>query len=72
MFRLLRIFGQSWGEPWYGKNSGLVQGLTTGPHHIQLTGGYFLSVPGPIAAQIEYRTTLDLVDKPQGACRRHD
>jgi len=39
MFRLLMIFGQSWAEPWYGKNSGLVQGLTTGPHHIQLTGG---------------------------------
>ncbi len=46
------IFGQIRGEPWYGKNSGLVQGLTTGPHHIQLTGGDFLSVPGPIAAQM--------------------
>ena len=64
MFRLLRSVGQSWGERWYGKNSGLVQGLTTGPHHIQLTGGSFLSVPGPIAVQIERRATLDLVDKP--------
>jgi hypothetical protein len=41
MFRLLRIFGQSWGEPWYGKNAGRVQGLTTGPHHIQLLGATF-------------------------------
>ena len=72
MFRLLMIFGQIRGEPWYGKNSGLVQGLTTGPHHIQLTWGYFLSVPGPIVAQIERRAVLDLGDKPQGACRRHD
>ena len=72
MFRLLMIFGQSWGEPWYGKNSSLVQSLTTGPHHIQLTGGYFLSVPGPIATQIERRATLDLVKKPQGACRGHN
>ena len=72
MFRPLMIFGQSWGEPWYGNNAGLVQGLTTGPHHIQLTGGDFLSVPGPIAAQIERRATLDLVEKPQRACRRHD
>src|SRR4030095_4244049 len=60
------------GYPGYGKNAGLVQGLTTGPHHIQLTGSYFLSVPGPIAAQIERRATLDLVDKPQGAGRHHD
>jgi hypothetical protein len=66
------IFCQSWGKPGYGKNAGLVQGLTTGPHHIQLTGSYFLSVPGPIAAQIERRATLDLVDKPQGAGRHHD
>src|SRR5437870_5322483 len=72
MCRLLMIFGQSWGEPWYGKNAGLVQGLTAGPHHIQLTGGDFLSVPGPIAAKIERRVPLDLVDKPQGACGRHD
>ena len=72
MFRLLRIFSQSWGEPWYGKNAGLVQGLTTGRHHIQLTGGYFLSIPGPVVAQIACRATLDLVDKPQGACCRHD
>src|SRR5689334_9331949 len=72
MVRLLMICGQSWGEPWYGKNAGLVQGLTTGPHHIQLTRGSFLSVPGPIVAQVERRATLDLVDKPQGACRRQD
>ena len=72
MVGLLMIFGQIWGEPWYGKNSGLVQGLTTGPHHVELAGGNFLSVPGPIAAQIERRAALDLVEKPQSACRRHD
>lgn len=72
MCRLLMIFGQSGGEPWDGKNAGLVQGLTAGPHHIQLTGGSFLSVPGPIAAQIARRAPLDVVDTPQGACGRHD
>ena len=66
------MFGQRWGEPWDGNNAGLVQGLTTGPHHIQLTGGDFLSVPGPIAAQIACRATRDVGDKPQGTCRRHD
>ena len=60
------IFGQSEGEPWYGKNAGLVQGLPTGFRHVELTGGYFLSVPRPIVTQIARRTTLDLVDKPQG------
>ena len=72
MFRLLMIFGQSWGEPWYGKNASFMEGLPTGPHHIQVTRGDFLSVPGPIAAQIERHATLDLVDKPQRACCRHD
>src|SRR5688572_22244835 len=66
------IFGQIRGEPWYGKNSGLVQGLPTGPHHIQLTGGYLLSIPWPIAAQRDIYTALTLGDKPQCACRRHD
>ena len=72
MFGLLVIFGHLWGEPWYGKNTSLLEGFTAGPHHVQLTGGFFLSVPGPRAAQIECRAALDLVDKPQGACRHHD
>ena len=33
MFGLLMIFGQSRAEPWCGKNPGLMQGRTTGPHH---------------------------------------
>ena len=66
------IFGQSRGEPWDGKNSGLMQGLPTGPHYLQLTGGSFLSIPGPIAAQRHIYTALTLGDKPQRACRRHD
>src|SRR5262250_210194 len=72
MFGLLIIFGQLWDEPWYGKNASLMQGLATSPHHIQLTGCYFLSVPGPIAAQRHTRTTLNVGDKPQRACCCHD
>src|SRR6516162_2375742 len=68
MFGLLVIFGQLWDEPWYGKNASLMQGLATSPHHIQLTGCYFLSVPGPIAAQRHTRATLNVGDKPQRAC----
>lgn len=49
-----------------------MQGLTPGPHHCQLPGGDCLSVPGPIGAPRARRATLDLVDTPQGACRRHD
>src|SRR6266699_5027444 len=66
------IFSQIRGKPWYGKNSGFIEGFTTGPHHVKLTGGYLLSVPRPITAQIERRAALNLADKPQGACRRHD
>jgi hypothetical protein len=64
------IFGQLWGEPWDGKNSRFLQGLTTGPHHIQVTGGDLLPVPGPIGTQLARRATLDLIEKPQCACRR--
>src|SRR3979411_3276210 len=72
MFGLLIIFGQIRGKPRYGNNPGVVQGLTTGPHHVKLAGSYFLSVPRPITAQIERRAALNLADKPQGARRRHD
>jgi hypothetical protein len=34
MCGLLRIFGQLWAEPWYGNNSSVLQGLTTGPHRV--------------------------------------
>jgi len=50
MFGLLMIFGQLRAEPWYGKNVGLMQDLTTDPYHIQLTWCHLLSVPGLIAA----------------------
>src|SRR6266851_7968619 len=72
MFGLLIIFGQIRGEPCYGHNSGVIQGLTTGAHYVKLAGSNLLSVPRPIATQIERRATLDLVDKPQRACRRQD
>jgi hypothetical protein len=71
MFGLLVIFGQFWGEPWYGKNAGFIEGFTTGPHHVQLPGGYLLSVPRPITAQMERRAALNWADNPQGACRCH-
>ena len=66
------IFGQIRDEPWYGNNSGLMQGLTTGPHHVELTGRHLLSVPGSVAAQIHTRAALNLVNKPQRASRGHD
>jgi len=72
MFGLLAIFGQFWGEPWYGKNAGLMEGLPTGLRDVELTGGRFLSVPGPVAAQRHTRAAIHLVDKPQWACRGQD
>ena len=72
MFGLLVIFGQLWGEPWEGKNAGLMEGLPTGLRDVELTGCRFLSVPGPVAAQRHTRAAINLVDTPQGACRGQD
>src|SRR6185295_1495428 len=72
MFGLLIIFGQLWGAPWYGKNAGLMEGFPTGLRHVELTGGRFLSVPRPNAAQRERHAAFDLVDTPQRACRGQD
>jgi hypothetical protein len=72
MFGLLIIFGQRWGEPWYGKNAGLMEGLPTGLRDVELTGGRLLSVPGPVAAQRHTRAALNLGDQPQRACRCED
>jgi hypothetical protein len=72
MVRLLMMFGQIGGKPWYGKHSRVVQGLTTGPHHIQLAGGTLLPGPRPIAAQIHPRAALDSVENPPRAGRCHD
>ena len=72
MFGLLMIFGQIRGEPCYGENSGLIEGLTTGVHHIKLTWCHLLSVPGTITAQMHTGTGLNLRDKPQGASCGHD
>jgi hypothetical protein len=49
-----------------------MQGLTAGPYHVKLTRRHLLSVPGPIALQVQTRTALDLVDKLERARRRHD
>ncbi len=72
MFGLLVIFGQLWGKPWYGKNPGLMEGLPTGLHDVELTGGHFLSVPGPVAAQRHPCATIHVGNEPQCACRCQD
>ena len=72
MFGLLVIFGQFWGEPWYGKNASLMERLPTGLRDVELTGCRFLSVPGPVATQRHTRAAINLVDKPQRACRGQD
>ena len=72
MFGLLVIFGPLWGKPWYGKNAGLLEGLTTGLRDIELTGSHFLSVPGPVAAQRHPGAAINLVDKPQRTGRGQD
>ena len=72
MFRLLVIFGQIRDEPWYGKNAGLMEGLSAGRRHVEWTWGHFLSVPGPIATQWYLRTTIHLGNEPQRAGSGHD
>src|SRR5919198_5972041 len=72
MFGLLIIFGQLWGEPWYRKNPGCIEGLPTGFCHVELTGRHFLSVPGPVAAQGPLRAAIHVRHKPQRACRGQD
>src|SRR6516162_2769974 len=72
MCGFLVIFGQLWGEPWYGKNTGLMEGLPTGLCDVELTGGRFLSVPGPVAAQRHTHATIHMGNEPQRACRRQD
>ena len=72
MFGLLVIFGQLWGEPWYGKNTGLMEGLPTGLRYVELTGCHFLSIPGPVAAQRHTRAAINVGNEPQRACRRQD
>src|SRR5262249_15479356 len=72
MFGLLVIFGQLWAEPWYGKNTGLMEGLPAGLRDIELTGGHFLSVPGPVAAQRHTRAAINVSNEPQCTGRRQD
>src|ERR1700739_5145513 len=72
MFGLLVIFGELWDEPWYGKNTSLLEGLPTGLRDVELTGGYFLSVPGPVAAQRHPCAAINVGNEPQRAGRRQD
>src|SRR3954471_12029469 len=61
-----------WGEPWYGKNSGLVQHLAARPANIELAGSFLVTVPGPIALQVEGLCPACLLHEPQRAGRRQD
>ena len=72
MFGLLIIFGQLWGEPWYGKNTGLMEGLPAGLRDVELTGRYFLSVPRPVAPQRHLHLAIHVGNEPQRACRSQD
>src|SRR5262252_92939 len=72
MFGFLLIFGQIWGEPWYGKNPGCIEGLPTGLRDVELTGRYLLSVPGPVAAQRHTYAAIHVGNEPQRACRHQD
>ena len=72
MLRLLMVFGQIRGEPWYGKNAGRMERLPTGFRHIELAGRHFLSVPGPVAAQGHLCAAIHVRNEPQRACRGHD
>ena len=68
MFRLLMIFGRIKAEPWYGKNAGPMQGLSTGLRDVELTGRHLLSVPGPVAAQAHRWVAIHVRNKPERAC----
>ena len=55
------IFGQLRYQPWYGKNTGLVHGLTTSSHHTKLTWDFYLEL------KRYTRAMRNLGDKPQCA-----
>jgi hypothetical protein len=61
----LLIYGKSWGEPWYGKNSSLLQRLAAGPDDVELAGGAFLAVPGARELEIAGTGLAGLCHKPQ-------
>jgi len=50
----------------------LHRGLHDRPTPRPVDWGSLLSVPRPIAAQMERRAARNLAEKPQGACRCHD
>jgi hypothetical protein len=64
MFRLLVHFSTIRAASRYGKHSSLLNGLTTSPHHPELTWHGLLSVPEAIAAQISTHAVLHFGDKP--------
>jgi hypothetical protein len=72
MCELLVIFGQFWGEPWYGKNASLMESLPTGLRDVELTGRHFLSIPGLVAPQRPLPTTVHVGYEPQCARRGQD
>ena len=71
-FRAPVIYGKSWGEPWYGKNSGVLQRLAAGPDDVELAGGALLAIPGARALEVEGGRAAGLLHKPQRAGGRQD
>ena len=49
-----------------------MESLPTCFRHVELTWCYFLSVPGPVAAQRHRRAAIHLRNEPQRACRSQD
>jgi hypothetical protein len=65
MFKLLRNFRKTGSEPWYRKNSCGVERFAPGPDNVELRGGAFLTVPGPIALQRQRRAPCGSLHKPE-------
>ena len=65
MFKLPRNFRKTGSEPGYRKNSCGVERFAPGPDKVELRGGAFLMVPGPIALQRQWRTPCGSLHKPE-------
>src|SRR5918994_3280214 len=66
------IFGKLCGEPWYGENTGLLQGFATGPGDVELARGALLPVPGAMATEVRSRGLVHLCEEPQCPRGSHD
>jgi hypothetical protein len=64
MVPLLMMFGTIWGKSWSGENARLMQGVSTGPGHVEWAGGAFLPGPGSITPEIHPVRLVRLVETP--------